>query len=66
MDCLVISRAWMSRVLESVKLSSLAELWGSNLKSYENFSCEIVSYFLNDFFINGLYGFGELIVMNIL
>ena len=33
MDCLVISGAWMSRVLESVKLSSLAELWDSNLKS---------------------------------
>ena len=33
MDCLVISEAWMSRVLERAKSSSLSTLWGSNLKS---------------------------------
>ena len=41
MDCLIISGAWISRGLERVKLSSLARLWGSDLKSLENFSCEI-------------------------
>ena len=47
------------------QIEFISEVTGSNLKSYENFSCEMVSYFLNDFFIYDLCDFGELIVMNI-
>ena len=47
------------------QIKFISGVMDSNLKSYENFSCEMVSYFLQEFFIYGLCGFGELIEMNI-
>ena len=64
-DCLVISGAWMSRVLERASFSSLAEFRGSDLRSWVNFSLDMVSYFLKDFVMYGRSGLGELIVMKI-
>ena len=65
MECLVISGAGKSIVLERVSFSSLAEFRGNNLTSWVNLSWEMVSYFLKDFLMYRRCGLGDLIVMNI-